>query len=82
MQLGENHKMSDHFDIISFLGNDKSVTATSFIMIIYSFFQYNDWHLIDSWSEVGIIVGIVITVINFCLGLYDKYWRKKTKRRN
>lgn len=69
--------MNDGFDLISFFGSGKSVTTTAAATALFSIIQDNDWITIDSWSEVGVLFGIAVTLVNFIIGLYDKFWRRK-----
>lgn len=64
-------------DLISFLGNSKTISASAVATMLFAFQETLEWTRIDSWAEVGIIVGTAVTLFNFCLGVYDRFWRKK-----
>ncbi len=64
-------------DMISFLGNAKTISASAVATMLLAFQETLEWTKIDSWAEFGIVVGTAVTLFNFCLGLYDRFWRKK-----
>jgi hypothetical protein len=73
---------NNHFDFISFAGNCKVSLVSSLTLTLTSLWQVDtNWIVIDSWSEVGVIVGMMISIANFSMMMYEKFWRKKKKER-
>jgi len=71
---------NDHFDFISFVGNCKVSLASSIALTLTSMWHIDmNWIVIDSWAEVGVIVGMMISLANFLMMMYEKFCRKKKK---
>jgi len=56
--------------------------ASSLALTLTALWQVDtSWIVIDSWAEVGVIVGMMISIANFSMMMYEKFWRKKKKER-
>lgn len=56
--------------------------VSSLALTLTAFWQVDtNWVVIDSWAEVGVIVGVMISIANFSMMMYEKFWRKKKKER-